>query len=161
MALAAGANFADAGNLLAVLVVAAGSVFFGSLFGHAVVAMGLQKKTVWIYAIAAAISLALYFVAIPRFGAWGAAGVTIFSELFVAVTTFAVVARKANFRPSPGPILKAVSAAVPMVGLLFLTGSWPLIPRALAAAGLYILFAIAFRAIRYQTLLDFVGRGSL
>lgn len=147
MTLAAGKNFADAGSFLVVLIIAAGTVFFGSLFGHAIVAMGLQRKTVWIYAVDAVISLGLYMLLIPRFGAWGAAGVTIFSELFIAIAAFAVVALKTGFRPSAGPILKSFGATILMLGLLWATPSWPFIPRALTAAAIYGVLLMLFRAV--------------
>jgi len=161
MALAAGREFAEAGGLLAVLILAAGCVFFGSLFGHVVVALGLPKKTVWIYAVDAAISLALYFAMIPRYGALAAASITIFSELFIAVATFAVVYHKIKFKPSWSPTGKAVLASIPMTGLLLFTPSWPFIPRVLIAGALYVALAILFRAVRRETLLDVMRRSAV
>ena len=41
----------------------------------------------WFYGLDAGLSLLLYLWAIPRWGATGAAWVTVFSEVFIAVAT--------------------------------------------------------------------------
>ena len=72
------------GGVLALLVVAAFMVFYGSLFGHLIVGIGKQKIMTWFYAADALVSVSLYFILIPRYGATAAALVTIFSEAVIA-----------------------------------------------------------------------------
>jgi O-antigen/teichoic acid export membrane protein len=91
MSFVAGPAFAASGRMLSVLMLAGAMVFWSGLFGHAVVALGLQKKLIWAYGFDAAISLLLYLVLIPRYGATGAAWVTVFSETFIALATAAAV----------------------------------------------------------------------
>ena len=94
MSFVAGSAFAASGRMLSILMLAGAMVFWSGLFGHAVVAMGLQKKMIWAYGLDAAVSLVLYLALIPRYGAAGAAWVTVFSETFIALATAAAVLYK-------------------------------------------------------------------
>jgi O-antigen/teichoic acid export membrane protein len=137
MALLAGREFADSGALLSVLMVAGSLVFWSALFGHAVVAMGLQKKMIWAYGIDAALSLLLYIILIPRFGAAGAAWVTVFSEGLIAVLTAAFV-------------IKSAKAAVPLKPLgLSLASSLVMLGAILVMPGLNVLMRIAAGIVVY------------
>ncbi len=158
MQLVAGSDFAQSGPLLAVLVVAASSVFFGALFGHAIIALDLQRRMVWAYAADAVLSLVLYFIFIPRFGAWGAAGVTIFSELFIALINFVVVSRKTAFIPSLASAGKALAAAILMATALFFTAAWPVLARIALGAAVYGVGIVLFRAVDRATLRMLIHR---
>lgn len=83
--LVAGQEFVGAGLPLSLLSFAVFSVFLGAIFGHAAVAIDRQKETLPIYISNAAITLIGYFIFIPRYGMIGAAGMTIFSELYTAI----------------------------------------------------------------------------
>lgn len=85
--------FAGSGAILTVLMLGGASVFFGALFGHAVVALGLQKKMIVAYAADAVLAVALYLTLIPKMGAMGAAWVTFVSEAFIAVVAAVAVLR--------------------------------------------------------------------
>lgn len=146
MALVAGRDFADAGGMLAVLMVAGGMVFWSTLFGTTVVALGLQRRMVWAYAIDAGISFALYFWAIPRWGAYGAAGVTVFSETFMAVATgWAVVAKTG--RPPLQNSAKALLASIAMAGLVWLLPGWPVLLRIALGAAAYAALIVLSGAV--------------
>ncbi len=83
-----------AGQLLWLLVPAAVFVFFGSLFGHAVVAVQAQRPMTWNYFFVAVVGVTGYFVLIPPFGAWGAAVVTLICEAAIALLSFIIVRRR-------------------------------------------------------------------
>lgn len=91
MALVAGQAFVFSGQILAVLILAMAAVFFSTLFGHTVVVINKQKSMILGYAADAVLSLIGYFIFIPRFGIWGAAWVTVFSEVLIALITYWVV----------------------------------------------------------------------
>ena len=91
MALVAGDAFADAGKILAILAIAVFGVYLGAVFGHAAVAINRQKETIWIYASDAVITLIGYLIFIPLFGMYGAAWMTVFSELYAGVLLFFTV----------------------------------------------------------------------
>ena len=100
MILVAGSDFAMAGDILAILIIAMGAVFFSTLFGHIVVVLNKQKPMIWGYAITAVLSLAAYAILIPRFGIWGAAWGTVFSEALIVVITSVVVVKTSRMAPS-------------------------------------------------------------
>lgn len=116
--LIAGEKYAVSGPILQLLIFALATVFFSSLYGHAIVALNKQKPMIWGYAFVAIVSTVGYLTLIPRFGAWGAASVTLGSELLIALITYEVVRRASQAVPSPAVFLKAVACSSLMYLLL-------------------------------------------
>jgi O-antigen/teichoic acid export membrane protein len=114
MTLVSGEGFAAAGSYLAVLLLANTSVFFGILFGHAVVALGKQKTVLPAYAATAALTTLLYWLWIPRFGATGAAWATVFSETFILLCTYGLVRQATKCVLHLGTAGKSLVAALYM-----------------------------------------------
>lgn len=104
-------EFAEAGPLLLVLILACAAVFFGSLFGHAVIAIKKQRPMIWGYALNAALAVLLNILFVPRFGATAAAWVTFATETFIAGATFFMIWRTTGFVPRFGTTLRAALAA--------------------------------------------------
>lgn len=100
MTFVAGAEFAVSGQYLRVLLVALLTIFFGALSGHVIVALNRQRVMIWGYIIDAILSLIGYLIFIPRYGAMGAAWVTVFSEALILVLTFIVVERDIRAWPN-------------------------------------------------------------
>jgi len=120
MAFVAGDAFAESGRYLAILMLAGGAVFYSALFGHAVVSLGLQRKTIWIYAMTAVTSVAAYFALIPRLGAPAAAWVTVYSEVLVAALTAWFVTRASGVRPRLSVAWRAAAASLAMAAAIML-----------------------------------------
>lgn len=115
-----GVDFVDSGRVLAILGVAITMVFFSALFGHAIVALQKQKPMTWGYVAVAILTVTGYLYLIPRFGMWGAAWVTLFSETLIAILTFTVVKKVSDFRPKLDLALRALLASLVMYLALFL-----------------------------------------
>lgn len=147
-----GPQFAASGPLLALLVVAAFMVFYGALFGHLIVGIGRQKIMTWVYASDAAVSLVLYFVFIPRFGATGAALVTIFSEAVIAVAATTIVLSITKIKPRLGVAGKAVAAAAVMGGVVYGLPTLHVIVRVVIGAAVYVLLMLALKAVPKEEL---------
>jgi O-antigen/teichoic acid export membrane protein len=137
MVLVAGKDFAESGLYLAVLMFAGLAVFFSALFGHAIVAAGAQRKMILAYAIDAAISVVLYFALVPKLGGLGAAFVTVFSEVFIALIAYAAMAKIAAIRPQMAIAWRALVAALVMYGVLY------------ALSGIEVLIRIAIGMLVY------------
>jgi len=153
-----GPEFAPSGPLLALLIVAAFMVFYGSLFGHLIVGIGRQRAMTWVYAADAAVSLALYFIFIPRFGATAAALVTIFSEAVIAVAATTIVLTTVKMRPALKVTGKAlVSAAIMGVAVYALPGFHVLV-RILIGIIIYGILLIALRAITKEEVKKLMNR---
>ena len=152
MTLFAGAQFAEAGPLLVILIVACAAVFFGSMFGHAVIAIKEQKRMIWGYAADAVLATALYLAVIPRYGATGAAWVTVFAEVFIACATYWMIRRVTRFVPSFRTALRAALAAAFMaIFVSLLPDMHVLLKVAFGAAG-YAGLALLMRAVSPETL---------
>jgi len=98
--LVAGNDFAGSGIILKILIFALAAIFLGCMFAHAVIAIDRQKKMIGAYIYVGITSVVLYLILIPRFSYYGAAAVTIYSELTIAFLSAYVVWRYTKFIPS-------------------------------------------------------------
>jgi O-antigen/teichoic acid export membrane protein len=91
MKLVAGDEFITSGKPLQILAIAVFGLYLGAVFGHTAVAINKQKQTMWIYISNAIITLIGYFIFIPKFGLYGAAWMTVFSELYAGLLLFITI----------------------------------------------------------------------
>ncbi len=84
-------KFAEAGGALQILAIAVFGVFLGAVFGHTAVAINRQKQTMWIFISDAILTFAGYLIFIPKYGMYGAAWMTVFSELYAGFLLFFMV----------------------------------------------------------------------
>lgn len=148
----AGAGFEATGQVLRWLVLALVGVFLGALYGHTVVALNMQKPMIWGYLGVAVLSIIGYLWLIPLYGMYGAAYVTIFSEILIALITFWVVWRVSRARPSFLVSFKALAcAAIMYVVLIYLPAMHVLLSVGLGAL-IYLGLMILVRGIKLQEL---------
>ncbi len=145
MVFVAGRDFAMSGEILKVLILASGAIFVTSLFGYAVLAVHKQRQMMWGYLTTSIITLIGYFIFIPKFGFWGAAWMTVFSEVVIMVWTFVVVYRETKFIPSLIALGKYCLAGLVMVGIILLLPNW------------HILFVLLMASITYFGMLYLLG----
>jgi O-antigen/teichoic acid export membrane protein len=141
----AGERFGEAGPLLRILILACAAVFFGSLFGHAVIAVKKQKAMIWGYAADAVLAVAAYLLFIPVYGPAAAAWVTVGSEAFIACATYFMIWRTTRFVPRFGTAFRAAAAAVLMALLV------SRLPE------MHVLFKVLFGAVGYAGLAVLMG----
>lgn len=111
-----------AGTIMAILGTATSVVFFGSLFGHAIVAVQKQRQMLWGYFAVALLSTLGYVIFIPTSGILAAAWVTLFSEILIALIAAIVVFRVSKTRLNVTMFLRAtLSSIVMFVALTLLT----------------------------------------
>lgn len=152
MRLVAGKDFAASGPYLAILMLAGASVFWGALFGHAIVAIDLQRKMIWMYAVDGITALALYALLIPRHGALAAAWITVGSELFIAVVAGIAVTAVLKKTVSFTAFGKALLASALMMLVVYAVPGVPVLLRILIGAATYGALITVFRAISPETL---------
>lgn len=114
MALIAGEEFYISGPILQVLIGAAGLIFLGNMFAHAIIAIDKQRKIILAYSITAVTSVVGYLVFIPRFSYFGAAWMTIYSEFVVAFVSAWLVWKYTRFLPNFDVLLKSLLASLGM-----------------------------------------------
>lgn len=137
MRLIAGQEFIAAGVPLRILSLAVFGVYLGAFFGHVAVAMNEQKRTIWIYATTAVLTLTGYLIFIPLYGMIGAAWMSVFSELLVGILLGLVVHRVAKVKLNLLPFIKIILASGIMGGILFLVKDWPVLVLILLGAVVY------------------------
>jgi O-antigen/teichoic acid export membrane protein len=154
MILVAGAEFGESGNALRILAIAVFGVFLGSVFGHTSVAINKQKKTLWIFMSAAVLTLAGYLVFIPKYGMYGAAWMTVFSEIYVGILLWLAVKKYTTQSLKLYTFSKIVLATLLMAFVIYklaFVHILILIPIAILVYGFGL---IAFRAVSKETIFE-------
>ncbi len=152
-----GTRYSESGTILQILALALLGIFLGSIFGHMAVATNNQQRTLWIYALTAILTLAGYFIMIPRFGIYGAAWMSVFSEWFSGILLCLALLYFTKEKIEWTPLLKIFVATTGMSVAIYLTRAQLhillLIPLAMCVyAGLVLLL----RVIKTETLRELV-----
>lgn len=151
-------EFSAAGPLLLILILACASVFFGSLFGHAVIAVKKQRPMIWGYAATALLAVILNVALVPRYGAAAAAWVTFVTEACIACATYFMIWRTTGFVPRFGAALRALLAAVGMALFVFVLPDIHVLLKTVLGMGAYAVLALAFRAVDRQVVNELLSR---
>ncbi len=152
MTFIAGSEFVDSGAILQVLIWALIGVFFGALYGYTIVAVNKQKLMLFGYAATAVLSVAGYLWIIPQFGIFGAAGVTIFTELLIAILTFSIVWHEIRIRPPFLILVKASAAAMVMAYVINRLPDMNVLISLAIGAAIYAIILLAIGGISKQTI---------
>ena len=160
MEMISGPEFSESGEVLKILGAAASVVFFGSLFGHAILAIHKQKVMTWGYVIVAVITISLYLLFIPSYGMYAAAWITLLSELLITAATTYMVYKVTRFVPTTVRLLKSlIAGAVMYAGLWAYTTHVP--PLFKDAQGIYFavntVTAIGIGCLIFFTVLWLIG----
>jgi len=156
----AGGEFALSGTILKILILAAGAIFVGTLFGHVIVAVQKQRVMIWGYAAVALVSLLGYIIFIPRYSFWAAAWVTVFSEGAVALLTFFIVYRTTRVVPSGKIFLKSLFASLIMSATIFFLINLNLLALIIIGAIIYFGVLYLLRGYNRETVTEiFSARG--
>lgn len=121
--LIAGPSFIAAGMILKILILAVAAIFLGNMMSHAIVAIGAQKKVIWIYVFTSITSLLAYLLLIPRFSYFGAAAVTIYSEASIAILSTIFIYKKLHIKINLIALSKSLAASLLMGLILWLIPS--------------------------------------
>ncbi|MFA6410323.1 MAG: flippase [Candidatus Buchananbacteria bacterium] len=156
MVLMAGPDFAISGQIIKILLLATGAIFVAGLFGYAVVALNCQKKMIKFYAANAIISVIGYLIFIPLYSYWGAAWMTVFTELFILATAGLVLYQQLKFLPNLKIFAKALAASLVMALALYFLPTWPLILSIACGALVYFISLYLFKGFDKQMVLEII-----
>lgn len=154
MVLVSGQEFAASGNVLRILVLAVGAIFFGTVSSYGIVALDAQRKMLPVYVGVAILTLTGYILFIPAYGMWAAAWLTVFSEVLVAIGSTALLIKLSGARWKPGGALKAVFASAVMAFAMWPLREMPLIIPIAIAAAVYVAMLMATGAVSKSMLKD-------
>lgn len=143
-----GEEFRGAGPILSLLLIALLGIFFGGMYGHAIVAVEKQREMLRWYGFAALGATIGYLVCIPLFGMYGAVGVTILTEAFIAIASYTLVTRALGTSPDMSIPKKALMASLLMMGVLYVLPTFSILPEILLGAAVYGVALFLLRAHR-------------
>lgn len=147
----AGKDFSQSGAILKLLIIAVAAIFLGTMFSHAVIALDKQKKLIGFYAFTSISSLIAYFILIPRFSYFGAAAVTIYSEVMIAIFSAYCVFKYSRFIPKLQTVSKALVASA-LMGLIIV-----LFPKSWQLNVFGLIFIIVIASAFYVLSLILIG----
>lgn len=153
-----GEQFEGSGDILQILILGTGCVFFGSFIGHLINVVHQQKRMLYGYLVGAIIGVIGYFILIPPFGAWGAAWATVATECIVLCIAFFVFTSATGIRPNIVASKRIVIATVIMAFSLVFLAQMPLFVVVFAGALLYGAALYAFGVIPKDLLFDLLRR---
>lgn len=154
----AGADFKDSGPILSLLIIAVAAIFLGTIFSHAVIALDKQKKLIGFYAFTSFSSLVAYLILIPKFSYFGAATVTIYSELLIAIFSAYCVFKYSRFLPNLKTTGKSLTAGLAMGAAIYFSPIkadktiFHLILVIVLASIFYLLLLFVFKGIKLKDL---------
>lgn len=150
--LIADSSYLPAASILRILAIAVLGVYLGATFSHIAVAIDKQKQTMWIYISSAILTLVGYLIFIPLYGMYGAAWMSVFSELYVGILLFFIIKKFAKQQLSLKTSRKIFIAALVMGSVVWYLPNLHIIFRVFLGAGVYALFLYMFGAISKETL---------
>lgn len=167
MFLAAGSEFSASSIILQILIFSLLAIFPGTIFAHAVIAIEKQKKMIGFYLFTSISSLVAYLILIPKFSYFGAAAVTIYSEIMIAIFSAYCVFKYSNFKISLQKPFRALMASLIMaIFIYFIRKIWvieinyvslanilKLAAIILSSTIVYLIFLLIFGGIKKNDLL--------
>lgn len=147
MTLIAGPAFSPSGPLLQILIIATGCIFIGALFGHIVLVVEKQRPMIWGYAALAVLAITGYLIFIPRYGALGAAWMTVVVEALSAIITYTVTRLTTRIRLSIITAGKALIASAVMAFVLFILPPLHVLILIVCGGAAYVLTLLAINGI--------------
>lgn len=157
MTLIGGPEFAPSGPILAILSLAILGVYVGAVFGHLAVAINRQKETIWIYLTTAIITLIGYLVFIPRFGIYGAAWMSVFSEIYAGILLWWVIRRYVDHPLELRTTAKILVASIVMALITYALRALPVLLLIPISAIVYGMTIIGIGGISRATLREIIS----
>lgn len=152
MRFVAGSEFVISGDIIKILLLATGTIFFAGLFGYVIVALEQQKRMIIFYANAAILSVIGYTYFIYHYSYWGAAWMTVATELFILIAALYVVKKQLNFLPKLTIMPPVLAASLIMGGIIALIDQLHVVLVVVIAIALYFSVLYLFGTIRKETL---------
>ncbi len=150
-------DYTASGNMLRILSIAVFGVYLGAIFGHMAVAINKQKQTLWIYISNAILTLIGYLIFIPRYGTYGAAWMTVFSELYTGLLLWFIIRRYTKEKIIPTTGVKLLFSGLVMGGVLFLFQDLHVMLLVPVGMVIYGFFALGFGAVSKETIKEVIG----
>jgi len=155
-----GADFAESGQALPILMASLVVISLGHLTGYLIISYSLQGTYIWVAVLALAFNVLANLALIPPYGFVAAAWTTLATEVLVLAVSLFLISRKMRVRPTGVHLPRIVAAAV-AAGLIAWVGRvagaptfvWPTV------AGLaYVPLLLLVRAVRTRDIRAVLAR---
>ncbi len=156
MILIGGQEFIGSGRILQFLSLAILGIAFGNIFGYIALAIDRQKQALWIYISDAVLTTIAYFIFIPKYGIYGAAGAAIFSELYAGLMLMLLANHYAGFTPRFKSLGKIFLASAIMGAAVYKLQPMNIIISIILGIAVYTVCILLFKTISRQTLNEIV-----
>lgn len=156
MKLIAGEEFAGSGIILKLLAIAILGLTMGNIFGYINLAISKQRQAMWIYISNAVLTTAAYFILIPKFGMYGAAWATIFSELYAGIALLLMAGYYSKFWPKLRSFIKILLSSFIMGLVLYKLQPLNIVISVLLGAVIYTICIIGLRVISKETFRELI-----
>jgi O-antigen/teichoic acid export membrane protein len=147
-----GSDFARAGGVLPILMIAFVSICFGSLAGFLAPIVKLQWRLALYSGVGAAANVALNIVLIPSYGAYGSAWATVATEILTMVLMLSTSLHRMRLRLSPWKLLRILALALAMTGVMVLARPLGLFPAGIIGVLFYGCGLLAVRVVNLDEL---------
>ncbi len=145
-------DFIASGQPLQILAMAVFGVFLGAIFGHTAVAIDRQKQTIWIYISDALLTLAGYLIFIPKYGMYGAAWMTVFSEFYAGILLWLTIRHYTKEKLKLKTFGKILFSCLLMSFALLFFYELPVLFLVIIATAVYSASIFLTRAVSKETL---------
>lgn len=161
MQLVGGKNFAGSGTILSWLSLTIIGICLGMIGGHAMLAINKQKISLFIFISDALLSIIGYSIFIPRYGVWGAIGVTIFSEWYAGILLCTLSFFYAKCTPPALSLLKIILASISMGVIIYFTRSLPIILSIFLGVAIYGVLILLLKVVSLELIKETLFTRSL
>ena len=142
----AGADYGASVPLLKILIWPAIIIYFSNLFNYAIIAIGKQKQTIGYFLICAVLGFAGYLIFIPIYGYYGAAYMTLFIELLIAVFSYCLLRKNIDFKLNFKTLFKVLIISILSHFILYII-KLPFLIHTILACFIYIFLIIIFKVV--------------
>ncbi|MFH0818416.1 MAG: flippase [Patescibacteria group bacterium] len=151
------ANIQDLGKLLQILIWAVAFIFIGTLTGYLIVILNKQKSAIKAYGFVALTSLIGYLIFIPKYSYFGAAAVTVYSELAMVLFGLYYIYSSTKILPRWQVFSKAFLASGIMMLVLYFTVNLNIFIQIIIGAGVYFVSLYLLGGISKQEASDIIN----
>lgn len=156
MALIAGPEFILSGPVLKVLIFSLGASFLNSVMIYTLMAAEEQRRLIIPYIIAVIFNVAANLIFIPRFSYWGAAGVTVLTEVWVLIASTYILQKHLHLIADWRLFGKASFSSLVMGGLLYYWRFLPIGWLVFLGAAVYAGMIIITRAVKWNEITELI-----
>jgi len=158
MVLIAGSDFRISGPILQILIFAIGGSFLNSVMIYTIMAANQQSRLIWPYITVTVFNIAANLIFIPQFSYWGAAVITVFTEILILGISWYIVQKILKLSINRVVVGKTLFSSVAMGGVLYVFRDIPIWSLMIIGVSVYIGLVIITKAVKWREIIRVIPR---